>query len=102
VASNPPYVDRSDALTPEVRDHEPAAALFAPGDRYSIYRRLAPEARRLLRPGGFLLLEVGLGMAEEVRRLCVEAGLEVVRVIPDLQQIPRTVVARYPEPGLTP
>jgi release factor glutamine methyltransferase len=99
VAANPPYVDVSEreSLAPEVRDHEPAAALFPrDGDRYSVYRRLVPEARTVLRPGGWLLLEVGAGMADEVARLCGAAALEVDRVIADLQSIPRTVVARRP------
>jgi release factor glutamine methyltransferase len=98
VASNPPYIDPSerDALAPEVRDHEPPSALFAPGERYSVYRALIPQAAAALREGGWLLLEVGLGMADTVGALAAGAGLEVARVIPDLQSIPRTVVARRP------
>jgi release factor glutamine methyltransferase len=96
VVSNPPYVDPSEApsLAPEVRQHEPALALFAPGDRYSVYRRLAPAAAAALRPRGFLMLEVGMGMAEEVSRLCEASGLGVEKVQADLQGIPRTIVAR--------
>lgn len=97
IASNPPYLDASemDTLAPEVRDHEPRLALLPPdGDRYSIYRRLAPQARELLRGGGLLLLEIGLGMEREVRALCEAAGLDVERVLPDLQDIPRVVCAR--------
>ncbi len=96
VVSNPPYVDASEAaaLSPEVRDHEPTLALFAPGDRYSVYRRLAPEAAAVLRRGGFLILEVGLGMADEVCRICESAGLGVARVLEDLQGIRRAIVAR--------
>jgi release factor glutamine methyltransferase len=95
VVSNPPYVDASEAasLSPEVRDHEPALALFAPDDRYSVYRRLAPEAGASLGRGGFLILEVGIGMAEEVCRICESAGLGVTRVLEDLQGIRRAVVA---------
>jgi release factor glutamine methyltransferase len=97
VASNPPYVDPADlaGLSPEVRDHEPRLALVPPGgDAYGIYRRLVPEAVAALRPGGALLLEVGQGMADSVTAICHEAGLTVERVLPDLQGIPRTVVAR--------
>jgi release factor glutamine methyltransferase len=98
VASNPPYLDLSEraALEPEVRDHDPALALFAPGDRYSLYRRLAPAAREVLVRGGLLAVEVGIGMADAVAGLCAEAGLPVEAVIPDLQAIPRVVVARKP------
>jgi release factor glutamine methyltransferase len=96
VVANPPYVDsgEADSLAPEVRENEPALALFAPDDRYSVYRRLAPEAAAGLRPGGTLLLEVGFGMANEVRGICESAGLTVTRVLDDLQGIPRAIVAR--------
>jgi release factor glutamine methyltransferase len=96
VASNPPYVDPREAplLAPEVRDHEPAVALFPGSDPYALYRRLGPAAASMLRPGGVLLVEVGRGMEGEVVRLLADAGLGVERVIPDLQGIPRTVVAK--------
>ncbi|HXB54029.1 MAG TPA: peptide chain release factor N(5)-glutamine methyltransferase [Vicinamibacteria bacterium] len=95
VASNPPYVDPLEAprLAPEVRDHEPAVALFPGADAYALYRRLAPASARMLRRGGSLLLEIGQGMESEVVRLLAEAGLRVARVIPDLAGIPRTIVA---------
>jgi release factor glutamine methyltransferase len=96
IVSNPPYVDPADApsLAPEVRDHEPPLALFPPGDAYAVYRRLIPDALRLLKPRGWLLLEVGQHMSDRVAALCTDAGFEVQTVIPDLQSIPRVVVAR--------
>jgi release factor glutamine methyltransferase len=96
VVSNPPYADPDDrhTLAPEVRDHEPPMALFPPDDAYSIYRRLAPEAFAALRPGGGLVLEIGLGMDREVTAIVTAAGFAVDAVRPDLQGIPRTVVAR--------
>lgn len=99
VASNPPYVGGRDELTPEVRDHEPALALFPPGDALSVYRALIPQAAAALRPGGTLLLEVGRGMDAEVARLCESARLGVERIIPDLQAISRTVIARRSGPA---
>ena len=98
VASNPPYVGAEEvpALPPEVREHEPSVALFPPGDRLSVYRRLAPQAASALCPGGALVVEVGAGMAAEVARVVGEAGLGVARIIPDLAGIPRTVVAFRP------
>jgi release factor glutamine methyltransferase len=98
IASNPPYVGASElpSLAPEVRDHEPRMALTPPGDRASVYRRLADAAGLRLPPGGSLVVEIGQGMEAEVARAFTGAGLEVVRVIPDLQGIPRTVVARRP------
>jgi release factor glutamine methyltransferase len=95
VASNPPYVgaDELSALEPEVREHEPPLALVPPGDRFSVYRRLAERLPRILRPGGHCVLEVGAGMADEVARLLGEAGLRVERIVPDLAGVPRAVVA---------
>jgi len=96
VASNPPYIDPTEVpkLPPEVRDYEPQIALIPSGDRYSVYRRLAPQARQALRPGGALLVEIGLGMEGEVRRICEQAELEPQKAIADLQGIPRTLLAR--------
>lgn len=96
IVSNPPYVDLSerDSLPVEVRDHEPAQALFPPDGRYSIYERLIPPAYTLLAPGGSLLLEVGIDMADEVARLCTASRFHVDEILDDLQSIPRVVVAR--------
>lgn len=78
LVSNPPYVDprERDALDPDVRDHEPAVALFAPpGDGEHWVRRLLDEGLALLRPGGLLLVELGAGQAPRVRALLAERGL---------------------------
>ncbi|HEX6736895.1 MAG TPA: peptide chain release factor N(5)-glutamine methyltransferase, partial [Vicinamibacteria bacterium] len=98
VVSNPPYVDAAELphLEPEVRDHEPRLALVPPGDRYSVYRRLVPQAAAGLRAGGALVLEVGQGMAEEVAGLCGAAGLLTDAPLADLAGIPRAVIARRP------
>jgi len=96
VVSNPPYVgaDELPTLAPEVRDHEPRAALVPPGgDRLEVYRRLAPETHRLLKLGGHCALEVGAGMADSVSNLLSDAGLRVRQIVPDLAGVPRVVVA---------
>jgi release factor glutamine methyltransferase len=99
IASNPPYVgaDELPSLAPEVRDHEPRMALVPPADRASVYRRLADAAAARLAAGRFLIVEIGRGMEDEVARACTDAGLETARVVPDLQGIPRVVVARLRE-----
>ena len=98
VVSNPPYVAAEElpGLAPEVSRHEPRLALVPPGDRLSIYRRLAPAAARLLVPGGALAVEIGQGMEEEVGREMEGAGLVEVTARPDLAGIPRVVIARRP------
>jgi release factor glutamine methyltransferase len=98
IVSNPPYVsaDELPALAPEVRAHDPRVALVPPGDRLAVYRRLAPEAAALLRPGRSLAVEIGRGMEDEVSRELEAAGLRTTRVVPDLAGIPRVVIARRP------
>jgi release factor glutamine methyltransferase len=94
VVSNPPYVPERDreTLQREVREFEPEAALFAGGDGLAVYRRLIPEAGRLLRPGGWLVMELGDGGAQPVRHLL--AGWDAVALCPDLAGTPRVVSAR--------
>lgn len=98
VVSNPPYVDPAerDTLAPEVRDHEPALALFPPGDALSVYRALAPAAAGLLASGGALAVEIGPALAPAVREILESAGFEGVAVVPDLAGRPRVVCARRP------
>ncbi|HET7294055.1 MAG TPA: peptide chain release factor N(5)-glutamine methyltransferase [Vicinamibacteria bacterium] len=94
VACNPPYVDPADALAPEVRDHEPKVALFPPGEPLSVYRRLAPQAHRSLKRGGWLIVEVGQGQADAVEEVLRRDGFGVESVVTDLQGIPRMITAR--------
>ena len=94
IACNPPYVDPAEDLAPEVRDHDPALALFPPGDVLSVYRRLAPQSARALDRDGVLIVEIGAGMSASVAGILAEAGFAVDHMAPDLQGIPRTVVAR--------
>jgi len=96
ILSNPPYVARKDAgrLSVSVRDHEPHLALYAGNSGMDAYSRLVPSASRRLLPGGRLLMEVGAGMSGEVSRLVREEGLILEGVEPDLQGIPRCLIAR--------
>lgn len=99
VVCNPPYVPEADsaALHPQVRDHEPASALFAGDDGLAIYRRLIPQVNSVLAPNGLLALEIGHGQQEAIKQLL--ADWDAVRFICDLQNIPRVVLARKP-PGI--
>ena len=94
VASNPPYVGESefDKVQLEVRKFEPRCAVFAGADGMDVIRRLAPQARAALKPGGFLAIEIGYSQEAAVRAL-LHAWREV-RTVSDLQGIPRVVVAR--------
>jgi release factor glutamine methyltransferase len=96
ILSNPPYVSRKDQeiLPVTVRHHEPSMALFAGDAGTEIYERLIPQAAARLVDGGHLLMEVGSGLADDVARLVVAAGLSVESIEKDLQSIPRCIVAR--------
>ena len=97
VAANPPYVRRGDLaqLAPEVRDYEPHLALDGGEDGLAYYRRIAQKATDFLRPGGYLLLEVGDGQSAAVEALLAQTErLTEVQLRPDLNQIPRVVVTR--------
>jgi release factor glutamine methyltransferase len=98
VVSNPPYVPAADrdSLSVEVRDHEPALALFAGDDGLDIYRRLIPDAFAVLEPGGYLLMEIGYGQSEPVAALSIQAGFDDINFVPDLQGILRVASARRP------
>jgi len=98
VASNPPYVPEGDraSLAVEVREHEPAVALFAGEDGLDVIRRLVAEAFAGLAPGGWLTMEFGYGQWPAVSELMSEGGFEPIEFVPDLQGIPRVAVGRRP------
>ena len=96
VVSNPPYVPLSDRgmLQREVRDYEPSLALYGGPTGSEIYGRLIPEARRVLKRGGILALEMGFTQVDAVRELA--ADFENHEIIPDLAGIPRVLVCQSP------
>jgi release factor glutamine methyltransferase len=97
VVSNPPYVGDSeeDQVQLEVRKFEPRNAVFAGPKGTEVIARLIPQARQILRPGGWLIMEISGTIAEEVRKLL--EGWQDVQIKPDLQSIPRIVQARKPK-----
>jgi release factor glutamine methyltransferase len=92
--SNPPYVPLTEreGLQREVRDWEPHVALFAGAAGFEIYDRIVADAPRVLRPGGWLVLELGFGSLGHVKALL--SGWRDVRVKPDLAGIPRVIAAQ--------
>jgi release factor glutamine methyltransferase len=76
LVSNPPYVAAGEKsrLQPEVRDHEPDLALFAPGEGLGIYRKLIPRAEHLVEPGGLLALEIGEDQGNSLLELLNRRG----------------------------
>ena len=97
IVANPPYVRQRDrvSLQPEVRDHEPAVAIFAQGDGLSIIRRLVDQSAAHLNPDGVLMFEFGFGQDVEVEELIADAPeLALIELKRDLQGIARTAVAK--------
>ena len=95
VLSNPPYVGlhEADGLQVEVRDYEPHIALFGGETGVEIYERLIAKAREVLRPGGWLILELGWRSLDPVQRM-LAASWSDVETIADLAGIPRVLAAR--------
>jgi release factor glutamine methyltransferase len=96
IVSNPPYIPQKDILNlqAEVRDFEPLNALTDGGNGLSIIEKIIRDAPKFLRSGGFLLMEIGFGQAEDVKNLFDEKIWGAVEILPDWQGIPRMVRAR--------
>ena len=92
ILANPPYIGTDETLPAEVREHEPAAALFAGPDGLDDYRRIVPQLPRLIAPGGAAILEIGSTQAEVVTALLTAQGLSVA-LRRDLGGNPRALVA---------
>jgi len=96
IVCNPPYVPEGEAagLQREVRQFEPPVALFAGPSGLEVYYRLIADAPRVLRPGGWLVLELGYRALDPVRAMLSE-GWQDVRVQADLAGWPRVLAARW-------
>lgn len=96
ITANPPYIPLHEipALQREVRDHEPHLALAGGETGIEFYRRIVPEAERLLKPGGWLLVEIGYQGEAGVRAAFGSAWSELATEY-DLAGWPRVVRARF-------
>lgn len=90
ILCNPPYVEADAQLEPDVRDFEPASALFAGTDGLDDYRVLIPQLRGLMSENAAAILEIGATQADAVTELAEKAGFDVdVRC--DLANRPRAL-----------
>lgn len=96
VVSNPPYVSDAEyaELGFEVRDFEPRLALTSGPDGLDASRRLLHDGLRVLRPGGWIIMEVASARSEALRELGYELGWRDLRVDEDLFGRPRYLIAR--------
>jgi len=97
VVSNPPYIPRGEiaGLPPDIRLYEPRKALDGGKDGLSVFRRLIPQAARFLRPGGWLIVEMGQNQSQAIRGLFTQSkGFGEVSAAKDYQGIERVLCAR--------
>jgi release factor glutamine methyltransferase len=96
LACNPPYVAAGEPalVQREVHDYEPHTALFGGDDGLIFYRRLLAEALGYVRPGGWLVCEIGYGQLDAITELVATSRWQLVDVTHDLQSIPRTLTIR--------
>jgi release factor glutamine methyltransferase len=77
ILCNPPYIATDAMLPKDVRDHEPASALFAGADGLDAYRVLAGQLGLLLSARGVALFEIGFDQGESAGALFHGAGFDV-------------------------
>jgi len=94
IVSNPPYVPLTEreGLQREVRDFEPHVALFGGPTGFELYDRIEADAHRVLRPGGWLVMELGFGCLPHVEELL--RTWRNPQFVPDLAGIPRVAAAQ--------
>jgi len=92
VVSNPPYVEDSATLQPEIARHEPTVALYAGPEGLHVIRRLVEQVAAS--PARFVALEVGMGQAGEVAEILRAAGFADTETRRDLGGIERVVAGR--------
>jgi release factor glutamine methyltransferase len=98
LASNPPYVNErhADLIQREVSGWEPREALFGGVEGLDFYRRLLVEALIFVKPGGYMIFEIGYNQLDSINEIIAALEWELVDVVNDLQGIPRTVTLRRP------
>ena len=96
VVSNPPYIAEGERshLSAEVAEFDPPMALFGGVDGLAAYRAMLPSARRIIAPGGRIIIEIGSGQATAVTELLGPAGFEIEAQKNDIAQIVRCLVAQ--------
>ncbi len=96
IVSNPPYIPTGELATlqPEVKDYEPSEALDGGADGLVFYQQIIPQAAQHLSPGGWLLLEAGVGQAEAVKELFASSGFSEIFTARDPGGIERVIGGR--------
>ena len=98
VIANPPYIPTVDipTLDPDVRDYEPLSALDGGPDGLAMHREIAHHAKAVLKPGGLIAVEFGIGQSGNIQRLYGAAGFEPMHIHEDLGGKDRCLLATVP------
>ena len=97
IVSNPPYITGAEMeeLPNSVKDYEPHLALFGGVDGLDFYRSISEKYKNVLKPGGYLCFEFGMGQGDDVCSILRTNGFEVLERVKDYNDIERAVLARY-------
>lgn len=97
IVSNPPYVtgEEMKMLPVSVRDFEPSMALYGGDDGLDFYRAISRNSRSVLKPGGYLLFEFGMGQGDAVCRILEQDGYTILERKKDFNNRERAVMAQY-------
>ena len=97
IVSNPPYVTAGEMeeLPPSVKNFEPHMALYGGPDGLDFYRSITKRYRSILKPGGFLCYEFGMGQGDAVCAILEENGFTVLERTRDYNDRERAVLAQY-------
>lgn len=99
LVSNPPYItaQQMEELSPSVREYEPRMALYGGEDGLDFYRAIVKNYGPLIRPGGFICFEFGMGQEADVCHILMENGYQLVKLVRDSGERARAVLAQKPE-----
>ncbi len=95
ITANPPYLTKEDMLSLQKEvEFEPETALFGDDDGLMYYREIARAWKQSLKDGGYIAFEIGITQADDVSEILIINGYKNVRVINDLTNRPRVVIAQ--------
>lgn len=96
IISNPPYISKTviDTLDRQVKDFEPIGALTDNNDGLTFYRRMNEIIPMILKPDGFVLLEIGYDQAESVKKIFVKS-LNDIKIFKDYSHNDRVFIGKF-------